>query len=191
MSVARYRAVDLTFFAVMTALSEWVTVLAATRWFPGEAYTVSAGAALTAVVMVRWGPWCVLPAAVSGLVYCLAAHAAPGQFAVYILGNLFCLPAFFYVRHTGDEALRKDPLKAMLLGFLVLLGMQAGRGVVSVVLGASLAAAAGFILTDVISYIFTLVILWIVRHLDGILEEQHHYLHRVHKEREEEEKGGF
>ena len=38
--------------------------------------------------------------------------------------------------------------------------------------------------------LFTLVLIWIARRLDGIFEDQKHYLLRVH-EQEQEERGGF
>ena len=39
-----------------------------------------------------------------------------------------------------------------------------------------------FITTDSVSYIFTLAILWIASRLDGILEDQVHYLERLSQE---------
>ena len=78
----------------------------------------------------------------------------------------------------------------MAYGLLTLLLMEAGRALLSLILGASPAAAAGFFTTDIISWLFTALILWIARRLDGIMEDQKQYLHRVAQEREEE-KGGF
>ena len=50
---------------------------------------------------------------------------------------------------------------------------------ISMILGTAPAAAAGFITTDVITYIFTVTIVWIASRLDGILEDQKHYLQRI------------
>ena len=62
---------------------------------------------------------------------------------------------------------------------VTLLLMQAGRAAISMILGTAPAAAAGFITTDVITYIFTVTIVWIASRLDGILEDQKHYLQRI------------
>ena len=43
--------------------------------------------------------------------------------------------------------------------------------------------------TDVLSWVFALVIIWIVRRLDGVFEDQISYLVRL-KSDEEKEKGG-
>ncbi len=98
--------------------------------------------------------------------------------------------ALIYVKKRGAEAIRRDSFKTVVYGLLVLLLMETGRAALSLACGASLAAAAGFYTTDIISWLFTALILWIVRRLDGMLEDQKQYLHRVAQEREEE-KGGF
>ena len=189
-TAGQYRAIDLSLFAVMVIVSETLLVNAATRWFPAEAYTVSATAALTAIVMIRWGPWAACHAALGGLVYCLVSGGKPGQYLIYCLGNELSFLMLPVLRRLGDERIRTDALKAMGFGLGVLLLMQLGRALTALALGASLTAVAGFFLTDPVSALFTLLIMWIVRRLDGMLEDQHHYLRRIQAEREKEE-GGY
>ncbi len=62
--------------------------------------------------------------------------------------------------------------------------MQAGRAAVALLLGADTANAVGFFTTDSLSLLFTFVIVWIARKLDGVYEDQKHYLLRVHAEQE-------
>ena len=189
-TVGQYRAIDLSLFALMLILSETVIVSAAVKWFPNEPYTVSAVAAVTAIVMMRWGLWAALHAVLGGIVFCLVSHGTLAQFAIYCIGNLFGLTGLAWIRALGAERLREDSFKSLAYGFTVLLCMQLGRGLVSLLFGTKPAVAAGFVTTDVISCLFTLLIIWIVRRLDGVFEDQIHYLRRVNKEREEE-KGGF
>jgi hypothetical protein len=56
-------------------------------------------------------------------------------------------------------------------------------------MGTEPAACLGFFTTDALSLLFTGLILWVARLLDGIFENQRHYLLRIHNT--EEEKGGF
>ena len=189
-SIRRYRAIDLSLFAFMLIVFETLIVTAATRWFPNEPYTVSVVAAVTAIVMMRWGYWAALHAALGGLVFCLASGAAARQYVIYCGGNLLGLAALAWIRAFGEERVRQDVFKSLLFGFSTLLLMQLGRGIIALAFGASPAAALGFITTDAVSYLFTLLIIWIVRRLDGVFEEQIHYLRRVRKQREED-KGGF
>ena len=91
LTLAQYRSVDLTLFAVILAVCEYVITLAAIRWFPGQLYTVSLSAALCAIVLMRWGAWAGLHALFGGAAFWLASGGTPRQLAVYALGNLFCL----------------------------------------------------------------------------------------------------
>ncbi len=185
MSVARYRTVDLCLFALMLFVFESVIIAAASRWFPGSPYTVSLTPAITAIVLVRWGPWAGIHAVLGALVLCFESAASPVQYAVYGLGNLLALAVLPCFRFWGgvQEANRTSG-RTVVLGLAVLLLTQAGRALIALVGGAALPAAAGFFTTEVITDLFTLILLWIVRRLDGILEDQRHYLQRIREEEE-------
>lgn len=184
MSVKQYRIVDLFLWAVMLCLFESVTVLAATRWFPGEPYTVSVVPAIVAIVLIRWGPWAAVHAALGGAVFCLLSHGSARQLFVYAGGNLLALLALLPLKRLGDERIRSSVWLSLAWGLAVLLLMQLGRALIALCLGAAPAEAPGFFTTEAVTMLFTLVILWIVRRLDGVLEDQHHYLSRVRKETE-------
>lgn len=189
-TIGQYRAMDLALFAIMLAIFESLVVIAARRWFPNEPYTVSVAPAITAIVMMRWGPWAGLHAALGGAVFCLVSGARPAHYAIYIIGNLFSLGALGLIKALTPEGIRTSVMKSLRFGLAVTLLMQLGRALVSLVLGTAPAAALGFFTTDAITLLFTLVLIWIVRRLDGMFEEQNHYLQRLRQE-EEEERGGF
>ncbi|MBR5382660.1 MAG: hypothetical protein IK133_02460, partial [Clostridia bacterium] len=117
--------------------------------------------------------------------FCRTSGATLQQYAVYCIGNLLALGALGLKKAYGTEGIRQDVLKTLLFGGVTLVLMQLGRFLVSLVFGASVTQALGFFTTDVISLLFTLVIIWIVRRLDGMLEDQKHYLQRIRKEQEE------
>ena len=185
-SFRSYQAVDLFLWAVILAVFELLVFTAGTRWFPGQPYIVSLTPVITAIVLVRWGAWAALHAVLGGLVLCFASHADPTRFAVYCIGNSFALLVLPFLRRwRKEEGLWRDSMKVLTFGLCVLLLTQAGRALVSLVLGAELSLVPGFFTTEVITDLFTLVVLWIVRRLDGVLEDQRHYLLRL---REEEKK---
>ncbi len=189
-TVGQYRIIDLSLFAVMMMAAEYVIHLAATRWFPAQPYTVSVVPLITAIVMLRWGGWAAIHAVLGGLVLCLVSGAGPKQYAVYCGGNLLALAALPVLNRIGGaERIRSTALATLGYGACILLLMQGGRGLISLLFDSSAAAAVVHITTDVITSLFTLVVLWIARRLDGILENQQHYLRRLHAE-QEREKGG-
>lgn len=189
----QYRGMDLTMLTGLLVVCESLIVLAATRWFPGEPYTLSLTAAVTAIVMVRWGLWGAIPAGLGALAFCIASGATAGQYLIYIGGNMLALLLARLVRGEGWQKVKGDALTALVYGAASALLMQLGRFLLACVLGTPPATAAGFITTDTLSTLFAALLVWIARRLDGVLEEQRHYLARVREEmeREREQAGGI
>ena len=199
----QYRQMDLTVFGAMLAVAEALIVLAATRWFPAEAYTVSIVAAVTSIVLMRWGPWAAIHAVLGGLVYCFVSGGQPGQYLIYCAGNLFALLSLLWFRILGKERIREDSFLTVMFALTTQLLMQLGRAAVAFALlraspgsapagtqsiAGALSFCIGFITTDALSGFFTAVILWIARRQDGLFEDQKHYLLRI-QEAEKEERG--
>lgn len=188
-SFRMYRGIDLGFFALILCVSEGLLVTAATRWFPDQLYTVSVVGALTAIVYMRWGAWGAIHAALGGAVFALLSRGSARQLVIYGLGNLLSLLALLPLKRLGGERIRSDGFLSVCFGLLTLLLMQLGRALLAMLLGSPPGAALGFFTTDSLSLLFTGLIIGIARRLDGIFENQTHYLLRIHHT--EEEKGGF
>lgn len=182
-----YRAIDLSLLAVGLAVFEFLIVRAANWWFPGQPFTVSLAAAITTIVYMRWGAWGALHALEAALVFCYFSGATGEQYLIYGMGNLFSLPALLLLKAVGKEKVRTGRL-ALVFPLLVQLLMQTGRAVVAFFLGTDLANLVGFFTTDSLSLLFTLLIVWTAGRLDGIYEDQKHYLLRLHAE--QDSKGG-
>ena len=185
-SFRQYRAMDLFLFTALLCGCEALITLGATRWFPGEPYTLSITPAVTAIVMVRWGGFAAIPAVLGAGVFCFVSGAALPQYLIYCVGNLASLVLTRFLCGDGWKRLHENVLLAMLYGLSTALLMQLGRLVLGLVLGGKLQVCAGFVTTDTLSTLFALLIVWIARRLDGMLEEQRHYLHRVAEEMERE-----
>ena len=108
MTFGQYRTMDLTAFAIMLIASESVIQTASTAWFPGQPYTVSVTAAITAIVLMRWKKYAALHAVLGGLVFCFHLKAGPNQYLIYCLGNLGAMLLLPVLRKTGDERIRND-----------------------------------------------------------------------------------
>ena len=178
-----YRAIDLSILALMLAIFEFLIINAAKFWFPNELYTVSLAAAVTSIVYMRWGAWGGIHAVEAGLVYSYFAGGTPEQYIIYCAGNLFSLLAVLLLKTVGKEKVRTGKL-SLVFPVLVQLLMHLGRGVMALVFGAGFGSMAAFITADSLSYVFTFVIIWIARRLDGVYEDQKHYLLRISTERE-------
>ncbi len=186
-SLGEYMAIDLVLFAVMMSIFEYLITVAARYWFPDELYTVSLAAVITSIVFMRWGAWGGIHAVIAGVVFCLFSGATGEQYIIYCVGNLFSLLALILLFRVGKEKVRTGKFLSLMFPILVQLLMHGGRALTALLLGAPPTSVPGFFLTDSLSYVFTLVIAWIVRRLDGVYEDQKHYLLRLNSEKEKKE----
>ena len=190
-SLGEYRAIDLGCLLLMLALFEPVLHFAATKLFPAEPYAVSAVAALTAIVMMRWGPWAAIHAVLGGIVFAVASGGEAEHILIYSVGNLLSLAVLVYLRGPNKEKIRLNGTLSVLTALAVQLLMLAGRAAVAAALRHPLSVCLGFITTDFLSVLLTMVVIWVARKADGLFEDQKHYLLCVQRERENERRDQF
>ncbi len=182
-SLAQYRTIDLSILTGLMAISQFAIHLAINRWQAQHTgYIVSPVAAVVALVMMRWSPWAAIPAALGGVILTFLSGGTTEQMLIYGGGNLLSMAALLYLRAIGKERVRTNAALSLIFAILVQLLMQFGRAGVALLLGHPLPACWDFITTDAMSILFTLVIIWIVRRVEGLFEDQKHYLLRVQQE---------
>lgn len=177
----QYRAIDLGLWALALAVFEYLIVHAANWWFPGQPFTVSLAAAVASIVYMRWGFWGVLHAVEAGLVFCYFSGGNGEQLLIYCAGNAVSALAVVLLKAVGEERVRTGHL-SLVFPLLVQVLMQGGRAMTALALGTEPGRLVGFFTTDSLSLLFTFVIIWIARKLDGIYEDQKHYLLRLNEE---------
>lgn len=188
-SLAEYRTVDLVLLTGLMVGSQAVIQAAISFWRADmTGFIVSPVAAVVALVMMRWSWWAAIPAAVGGVAFSLISGGTAEQTVIYAVGNLLSVLAYLFLKWAGKERVRTNVVLSLLLGLLVQVLMQLGRTVVAAAMGHSHQACWDFMTTDSMSILFTLVIVWVVRRVEGLFEDQKHYLLRVQKE--QSEKGG-
>ncbi len=181
-SFRQYRAIDLGIMGALLVLSQSAISIFSATVYADQLYVVSTVAAVTALVMMRWNGWAAIHAAVGGLVVGFFGNATPGQYVIYCLGNQAALLGLLLFRWLGKEKIRKDALTSMFFALCTQVLMQLGRAAVALLLGADPAACFGFITTDSLSILFTVVVIWVARRIEGLFEDQKHYLLRIQSE---------
>lgn len=180
-SFNQYRTVDLLFFSLIMTVCEAGVVKAATA-FPYQPYVLSVVPAVVCIMYMRWGVWGIFHAFLGGIVACYISNGNAAQYMIYCLGNVFSAVSLFLLMKLGKENVRESVVWSLLYAALVALLMQVGRGIVSMLLGNSFEVALRFILTDILSGVFSVVVVWICRRLDGVFEDQKTYLLRINRE---------
>ena len=191
-SLSAYRSIDLLLWAAILVIFEGIVLRAArSLLFADQPFTVSLAGAVVCIVFMRWGFWGGIHAFLAGAVYCLMGGGTWKQLLIYAVGNLLSLAIVPVMNRYGREKLRKTEFLYLGVSLLTVLLMQLGRALLALLLGAAPAEAVRFFTTDSLSAVFTLVVIWIVRRLDGVYEDQKHYLRRFHEEQEKERMEGI
>lgn len=181
-SFKQYRAIDLGIMAVILFFFEMLTVFAG-KWFPMQSYTLSPTTLMLCIVMMRWDGFAAIHAVVGGLAFCLAAGAEPKQYIIYCIGNCFALLGLILLKACGKEKVRKNIPLIFAYVVIVFLGIQTGRWIVSLFFGAELGSIVTFLVADSLSLLFAAVAVLVSRQMDGLFEDQKHYLIRTEEER--------
>ncbi len=191
-SVNQYRTTDLFVFALILAVAEILTFYAG-KWFPSAAtYTFSLLVPIVLTVMMRWGWQGIIYSACCGLLSCVLSGSASGlQYATYIIGNAFIALMLIPIKFIGKDKIRARWWSSALFAIGGWLSIYLGRSVVFAITYAispisgltAWSGFAGFAIADMLSLVMSVVVILVLRRLDGMFEDQKSYLKRIDKER--------
>ena len=189
-SFEQYRGMDLLVFSVLTAVFECIATLATSKWFAAQPIAISLTLTMTLIVMHRWGAFSAIVAGVGGVVFCLFSSATIDQIIIYSVGNVFALVSLVYFRLYGKEAVKASVPKTLLFVSTSYISVALGRWLISLAFGSGFSEFVGFLTSDIASLLFASVILWSFRGIDGLIEDQKHYLLRINKEEDDTQPEG-
>lgn len=183
----QYRAIDLTILGAVLLVCEFLTATAATKWFPNELYTLSPTITVVCIVMMRWNGYAAIHALLGGFVYCFACGAHDKQIIIYCIGNCFALLALILFKLLGKEKIRSKFYFSLLFALTAFFGAQIGRWTVGIAFGGPFDSLGAFVSADIITLLFTVVVVLISRKAEGLFEDQRSYLIRTEEERRKKE----
>lgn len=187
----QYRNIDLFIFAALLLVSETITTYATNTWFDKQPVAISVTLTFICIVMMRWGAPAVISALLGGLVLCIASNASTNLYIIYLIGNCMSMLSLIWFKIFKKEDIRKSPLKLFIFVASTYLFMQIGRWVVSLFFGGGLTTILRYLGTDIISLLFATVVMFMMRNLDGMIEDQKAYLFRIQREKEKEREESF
>lgn len=185
-SFEQYRTIDLTILLIVLGFCQYLTYAASNFWFPDQLYVVSPVAAMVTLIMMRWNGYAAIHALLGGLLFTALSGGNAQQYVIYGVGNLCGLAALVMLKLFGKEKVRQDSFLSLTFALLTQILMQLGRAAVAALFHYPAAACIGFITTDALSAIFTLFVIWIVRRIEGLFEDQKNYLLRIQREQKVE-----
>ena len=181
---AQYRKIDLCIFSALLVISEAITTLATRSWFDKQPIAISTTLLFICIMMMRWGAFSLIPAALGGAVFCFMSGASWEQYLIYVLGNCLTARALLWFKVFKKDEIRRGGFKLFFFVLSNYLLLQIGRWLVSIPFG-GFKSIVTFLATDIISLLFAAVIMFILRSVDGMIEDQKAYLFRLQREKED------
>lgn len=183
----QYKNIDLTLICIITAIFETIATLATNRWFNLQAMAISITLTMTCIAIMRWSAYAVIPSTVGSLAFCIVSAATPIQYLIYCGGSVFSLLSLFIVKSVGKDRLRRDFIWRLIFVTVTYLSTVFGRWLISLIFEPSLMSLLTFITTDILSLLFAVVVMSLLKGVDGMIEDQKEYLLRLDRESKEEE----
>lgn len=183
LSLKQYRATDLFLFAVILVAFELVVHFA----FIGlrGSFTFSPMVPLVLLVIMRWGWQGAFYAAIDGVLYCLLNKAGWQSYLCYGIGNLSIMSVLLMTRFMGKQKIAGKWYFSALFVVVAWVSVVFGRTLVATCCGESFVYTLLFQVTDLFTLGIALLIVLVLRRLEGMFEDQKHYLRRLDDERKE------
>ena len=173
-------------FAVILAVFELILHFAYVAFEGnGALFTFSPMVPIVLLVLMRWNWVAVFYAVGDGVLYCLLNGGTWQNYLIYCVGNAFIMLLLLYNRFVGKERVTKKVVLSLLYVVLGWLATVVGRAVVAACIGINFVEAFTGQLYELLSLVIGIIIVMIMRRLDGMFEDQKHYLKRIDAERAE------
>ena len=183
-------------FLLILALGDLLQFFAM-KWFPYAAfYTVSFMVPITLTVMMRWGWPSVFYAALSGIIWCALNRGVGVDWAVYLIGNSFIALLLIPLKLIGKDKIKSKWWACMLLAIGGWMLVYLGRSTVFAIAFAispvedafAYSGFVEFVQADALSLVMAVLVVLVLRKLNGMFEDQKSFLLRAEKERKEKQK---
>ena len=184
MSFKQYRMMDLMIFIAMYGLCEYLVIKAATVWFD-EPYSISIMLPLLLIVMMRWDKYSIINAIAYAVLFVFYQSGNLNQYLIYLIGNLGVMIELILLKKMGKDNIRSSFFNSMiylLCGFVL---MEVFRGIASIIIaGSDIGVILQFLMSDMLSLVFGVLVIIVVRRIDGLFVDQKQYLIELNSQKE-------
>ena len=190
-SIRQYKYTDLLFFALVLGISELLVFCAFNLWFKNtvEKFYINFMLAIALTVIMRWGWVGGIYAVIDGVVQCAIQGGSWQAYLSYIIGNACILSVLLLTKFMGKEKIRSKwyfSLVYILVGWVsVNLGISCMGAIFGKSFLSALGTSFGFGVYGALPLAAAIVVIMILRRLNGMFEDQKHYLIRQDRERKE------
>lgn len=183
LSFKQYRATDLFLFAVILIAFELIVHFAFIG-LKGD-FTFSPMVPIVLLVIMRWGWQGVFFAVIDGVLFCLLNGFGWQNYLCYGIGNAAIMSVLLMTRFMGKQKIAGKWYFSALFVVVGWVSVVFGRTLVAVCCGEDFVTYLLGFLSDFFSLGVALILILVLRRLNGLFEDQKHYLARLDDERKE------
>lgn len=190
-SFRQYKYTDLFFFALVLGLSEVLIFCAYKFWFRStiDKYYVNFMLVVALTVIMRWGWVGGIYAVLDGIVLCAMWGGSWQNYLSYGIGGACILSVLLLTKFLGKEKIRAKWYFSLIYILTGWVSVNLGLTCMSAILGdnflIALGNSFGFGTYGALSFALAVAVVMVLRKLNGMFEDQKHYLLRQDKERRE------
>lgn len=182
-SFRQYRLTDIFLFAVLLVVFELILHFAFIAY--NGKWTFSPLVPMTLLVMMRWGWPSVFFAVGDGILYCALNAANYQNYIIYGVGNAFIMLLLLMIKFMGKQRIAGKWYFSALFVVLGWFAVVIGKATIASCFGLNFLSIFTANLTDLFSLGVAVIVILVMRRLDGMFEDQKFYLRRLEKERKE------
>ena len=190
-SFRQYKYTDLFFFALVLGLSELLVFCAFRLWFKNtvDKFYINFMLAIALTVIMRWGWVGGLYAVVDGILLCAIEGGSWQSYLTYIIGTACILSVLLLTKFVGKEKIRGKWYLSLAYIAVGWVSVNLGITCMSAIFGenflSALLTSFGMGVYGGLAFAGAIAVIMVLRRMNGMFEDQKHYLIRQDKERRE------
>lgn len=186
MSFKQYCSIDILILFILYGICEYGIIKIGSAMID-QPYIISLMLPILLIVLMRWDVYAIYQAIGSAIFFVLIQHGDMKQIFVYLLGNLGVWMIAVPMKKFGKERITSSVFNCMVYVLVGAILMEVFRYVGMLIMYQSgIGALIRLLALDALSIVFSIVVILIVRNIDGLFMDQKTYLLNLQKEKEEE-----
>jgi len=191
MSFKQYRIIDIVLFIVIYGICEFGIIKVDSQMID-QPYIVSLILPMMLIVLIRWDKHAIYQAIASAILFVLFQKGDIRQMIVYLSGNLGLMLLAMSFRKYSKERITSSAFNCSVYVAAGLILMEVFRYIgILIIYHSDIGALVRLLATDSLTGVFSIVVILIVRKMDGLLMDQKSYLLQLQEERKTEQSGEY
>ena len=184
MSFKQYRSIDMLILFIFYGICEFGIIKVGSSMID-QPYIISLMLPIMLIVIMRWDIYSIYQAVGSAIFFVLVQHGDMKQMLVYVLGNIGVWLMSLLIKKFGKEKISSSVFNCMMYVILGYILLEVFRYIgMMIIYQSSIGALIRLCALDALSAVFSIVVILLVRSIDGLFVDQKTYLLNLQRDKE-------